>query len=443
MPLSKTLLVGDLDKNDSKTIGSISGVATFVIHKDFLSFLRLDLRTTFTDKLTAKIKSVNMSVTLYNLSSITASRCDKLSELSASVQETVLSRTRCSGQEKRLVCCKLSRSPWTCNVFGISDMNESNHLRSALCEHLKNATALSLYIAGAGLEKTIDAFFAAQRAQRMRHPLVRFVTDGARLWDAGIKLLFTKLCAKDGRPHIITKALITFPDMLTYCVHNVAALVQEAEYSREEIKPLIGKKIDLVSRGKGVFTAFLDLPRSHTDLKEGQLVTLTFPMTGPQTARQYECVIRPVYSKRSARPCGYLLRSRKVANSYAGSDDHLDVADLEGKRLVNLSFDILDVDEKRQLEALQQIQTKYAVDSGGYSCLLATDFSAVATMDFYRRVGETACEREQILSSFLESVPLNERQLQAFQALRRTPHIHIIHGPEASLNLQHWLASLY
>jgi len=428
----ETLLIGDLDKNDPKTIGSISGVATFVIHEDFHSFLRLDLRTTFTDKLTAKLKSATMSVTLYNLSSITSMKSVKLSDLHATTKEAILSRTRYSGQEGALVVCELSGSPWTCNVFGTSNMNESNQLRSALCEHLKKATVLSLYIAGTGLEKTIDGFWEAQRAQLMRHPLVRFVTDGARFLDAGTKPRFINLSAKDRRPHIITPALITFPDMLTYCVHNVAALVQEAEYSREEIKPLIGKQIDLVSRGKGVFTAFLDLPRSHTDLKEGQLVTLTFPMTGSKTARQYECVIRPVYSKRSARPCGYLLRSRKVANSYAGPDDHLDVADnslLEGKRLVNLSFDILDVDEKRQLEALQQIQMKYVIDPEGYSCLLATDFSAVATMDFYQRVGETACERELILSTFLERISLNERQLQAFQALRRAPHVHIIHGP--------------
>lgn len=257
------------------------------------------------------------------------------------------------------------------------------------------------------------------------------------------------MVAADERPVVIADALPTFPDFLAYAIHNGTAVIQEAEFmdGKDQISHETSlRMLTLNPTPDKSFVGFAEVQDLGIILERGQRLSLTFK---DFDAVQYECVVVSLTANTIGQPVGYVLRSFPLASQpFTGKSDNtvvtrvdsaqdLVVAEVkpqipDGEILrIHLKSDVNDVDTMRQMNALRDIQKSPSRCSEAMNVLLGNTPSEIQKQDFYARMPGTSREKREVLTTFLDSLPrpFNERQKEAFEALRAIPRIHMIQGP--------------
>lgn len=333
---------------------------------------------------------------------------------------------------------KLDGHVWASNLFSVRKHGKSEHLLTALCR----SAQLAFFASGADLRTVWEEYHTASEEQVAVDPFAAFSPPkGSQKYEVGKAYSLTSMILAKDRPRPITDALISFPSMRIYFIHNTTALIQESEAIAGTEKVFKDATFTFIKENNHLFTGFVEFQQGRTDLKDGQRVRLTFQETGFRCG----CVVKLAKESVSAAPSGYIVRMVRSDSDYVEDDSDSDSGygtqsgtrvawrpdDLEATHLVEMSLDYLDVDTRRQLDGLVTMRDSATIYSAAHALLRANNLRSIPRMDFYHRIPGSAAEKDAFLAEFLECLPLafNSRQKEAFHALRSMPYAHMVQGP--------------
>ena len=426
-------LVGDLCVAAADSIG---GTITFIIHKGFRSYIKLELHTTVSDQDDGKVKTEDITINLDRLVNVSEQRAFSATASSSAITPELLKRIGQaaieSGAVVDILSFKLNGHVWASNLFSAPKHDNDNHLLNALRHKIASSARIGLFASGEALRKVWSEYIAASEQQVKEDPFADFSPgQDSQKYEVGKAYSLTSMILAKDRPKLITEALISFPSMRIYFIHNTTALIQESEAVSGTEEVFKGASLTFIKHQFQRFSGFVELAQGKSDLKAGQKVRLKFQETG----WPFACVVKPARATASARPTGYIVRMVRSDFEDARDDDNFGLPqqadDPKVKHLVDLTLDYLDVDTRRQLDGIVTIERHPDVYSAAQALLLANDLRSIPQMDFYDRLPGDAAEKDAFLASFLECLPLafNKKQKEAFLALQRVPYAHMIQGP--------------
>jgi len=428
-------------------IGEVSGRVVLVIDEDFRSYLKLELTATFTDKNNGKVKKLPISLSFDNLTNILGDvQLENCAQMPEELQPRLGAMRTQDGNFWKITFDYNGRI-WAKGVFGLQDLNECEPLLEELRKLFQEAGSISFFVHGAMVELLAGQFTAALASQKRKHPLKPFFSESAQKEQSPPPFNVETVADTKDRPKVVADAYITFPDKVAYAVQHGLSVIQEQEFDRGEHEMLIEtlKKIpvkmlsladDSDDKKKKNFVCFLDCQYGENELREDQVLYLIFC----ETSSIFECTVQPISSDVSGRPAGYLLRAKipdganrelKLNRNGPKSSGGTQRVPTGIDHLVDLRINLLDMDTKRQMDALRSLQDGTSRNADAFAILLGNNLRNVARMDFYERVPGNAEEKNMFLDTFLDTIeqPFNERQKSAFRSLRSIPRIHMIQGP--------------
>jgi len=434
------ILIGDLCDAQAEKHKAMSGTVTFVIHKGFRSYIKLELQVTLSDQHGGHRKTECVTINLDRLVNLDSQKATRLSNSSPSSTLEKLDRVGVDAVARGIVSeltFTLNGQVWASNLFAARKHGESEHLLDSLRSQMARSTTLSFFASGATLTTVWAKYFVASEKQVIWDPFANFSPpQESQKYEVGkaYSLPSMILSRASTRPRPITDALLSFPCMRIYFIHNTTALIQESEAVQGTEQIFRNARLTIIKQHKQGFSGFVGIQEGKSDLKAGQKVTLKFCTLGASFA----AVVNLAKGTVSARLSGYIVRT--VRSDLSDGRDDINAAIIErlqrasapgARHLVDISLDYLDVDVRRQLDGIVSLRGGSTVYSGAQALLLANDLRSIPPMDFYGRIPGSAAEKDAFLATFLECLPLafNERQKEAFFALRQMPYAHMVQGP--------------
>ena len=344
---------------------------------------------------------------------------------------------------------ELNGNVWASNLFVTGWRGTSEYLLEALRRKISSSTTFPFFASGAALPTVWANYCAASQQQVTWDPFTDFLpARNIRICEVTEKADVLKISTvlSSCRPRPVTDALVSFPSIRIYLIHNIAALLQEAEATCDTELVFKGGSFKFLKRNNRCFTGFVELQQGKCDLKDGQRVKLTFQETG----FRFPCRVKLARATASARPSGYIVTTTETDRDDVDSDSDADSAigdectvmlrtvrlppradDPKARHLVDIRLDYLDVDSRRQIKGFDAIQEHTALYSSARALLLANNMRSIPRLDFYDRIPGGRDEKNTFLTCFLECLPLafNAKQKEAFFALRSIPYAHMVQGP--------------
>jgi len=431
-------LIGDLQEAPADKSTTVGGTVTFVIHKGFRSYIKLELHTTFKDQDGANLKTECIVVNLDRLVNVSAQRAITMTNESPATTLEKLDRVGKNALAQGILgefYFKLNGHVWASNLFGFRKHGGSEHLLEALRRRITSSTTLSFFASGAAHRTVWEEYRTASEKQVTFDPFAGFSpSPGSQKYEVGKAYSLTSMILPRVRPRPITNALVSFPCMRSYFIYNTTALIQESEDVRGTEQIFRNAFLTIIKHHKKGFSGFIPIEGAKCDLKAGQKVTLKFQGVRAGCAG----VVKLAKASKTAKLKGYIVKT--VRSDVKDDSDDCNAADIERvlraadpkcKHLVDISLDYLDVDTRRQLDGIVTIRECPDVYSAAQRLLLANDLRSIPEMDFYDRIPGSAAEKNAFLANFLQCLPLafNAKQEEAFHALRRMPYAHMVQGP--------------
>ena len=138
-------LVGDLCDAAADSIG---GTITFIIHKGFRSYIKLELHTTVSDQDDGKVKTEDITINLDRLVNVSEQRAISATASSSAITLELLKLIGQaaveSGAAVGILSFKLNGHVWASNLFSARKHDNDNHVLNALRHTLELESSLQV-----------------------------------------------------------------------------------------------------------------------------------------------------------------------------------------------------------------------------------------------------------------------------------------------------------